>query len=108
VAADAPSAIPETEVLAGAGRSALEAGDSATAVVAFRKWAYLAPDDPLAMLHLALALEAGGHLASAQRAFGVARAATLRGGSGLEATALGGYAPDELMRLLESKQVRST
>jgi chemotaxis methyl-accepting protein methylase len=107
VVADAPSST-ETDVLAGAGRRALEAGDSATAVVAFRKWAYLAPDDPLALLHLALALEAGGHLVSAQRAFGVARAATLRGGSAIEATALGGYAPDELMRLLDSKQVRSS
>jgi hypothetical protein len=75
-------------------------------VVAFRKWAYVAPDDPLATLHLALALEAGGHHSSAQRAFGVARAAVLRGGASIEAAELGGYSPDELLRLLESKQVR--
>jgi chemotaxis methyl-accepting protein methylase len=100
------TAAEEIGALAEAGRRALDAGESATAVVAFRKWAYLAPDDPLASLHLALALEAGGYHTFAQRAFGVARAAALRGGASIEATGLGGYSPDELVRLLESKQVR--
>jgi chemotaxis protein methyltransferase CheR len=96
----------EIDAVAEIGRQALDAGETATAVVAFRKWAYLAPDDPLASLHLALALEAGGHYGFAQRAFGVARAALLRGGTSMEATELGGYSPEELVRLLESKQVR--
>jgi chemotaxis protein methyltransferase CheR len=96
----------EIHAVAETGRRALDAGETATAVVAFRKWAYLAPDDPLASLHLALALEAGGHHAFAQRAFGVARAAVLRGGPSIETTELGGYSPEELVRLLESKQVR--
>ncbi len=96
----------EIGALVEAGRQALDAGQSAAAVVAFRKWAYLAPDDPLASFHLALALEAGGHHAFAQRAFGVARAAALRGGASIEANELGGYSPEELLRLLESKQVR--
>jgi hypothetical protein len=73
-------------------------------VVAFRKWVYLAPDDPLAALHLGLALEAGGHAAPARRAFGVARAVLHRIGPGRVEADLGGYAVDELLRLLESKQ----
>jgi chemotaxis protein methyltransferase CheR len=96
----------EIGALAKTGRRAFDAGESAAAVVAFRKWAYLAPDDPMSSLHLALALEAGGHHTFAQRAFGVARAAALRGGASIEATELGGYSRDELVRLLESKQVR--
>jgi chemotaxis protein methyltransferase CheR len=96
----------EIGALADTGRRAFDAGESAAAVVAFRKWAYLAPDDPMSSLHLALALEAGGHHTFAQRAFGVARAAALRGGASIEATELGGYSRDELVRLLESKQVR--
>jgi chemotaxis methyl-accepting protein methylase len=100
------NALQEIDAVAEIGRRALDAGETAAAVVAFRKWAYLAPDDPLASLHLALALEAGGHHAFAQRAFGVARAAVHRGGTSIEATELGGYSPEELVRLLESKQVR--
>ncbi|MDX6366338.1 MAG: chemotaxis protein methyltransferase CheR [Nocardioidaceae bacterium] len=96
----------EIDAVAEMGRQALDAGETAAAVVAFRKWAYLAPDDPLASLHLALALEAGGHHVFAQRAFGAARAAVHRGGASIEATELGGYSPEELVRLLESKQVR--
>jgi chemotaxis methyl-accepting protein methylase len=108
-AAVAPAEIvhtSDTEVLAATGRRCLEAGDVAAAVVAFRKWAYLTPEDPFAALHLALALEAGGHHDSARRAYDVARAAVARSEGAIEATDLGGYAPDELVRLLDSKQVR--
>jgi chemotaxis methyl-accepting protein methylase len=101
-----PTSAREVQDVADAGRRALDAGETAAAVVAFRKWAYLAPDDPMSSLHLALALEAGGHHTFAQRAFGVARAAALRRGGSIEATELGGYSPEELVRLLESKQVR--
>jgi chemotaxis protein methyltransferase CheR len=102
----ASDSTPQIDAVAEIGRRALDAGENSAAVIAFRKWAYLAPDDPLASLHLALALEAGGHHAFAQRAFGVARAAAHRGGASIPTTELGGYSPEELVRLLESKQVR--
>ncbi|HYU66045.1 MAG TPA: CheR family methyltransferase, partial [Jatrophihabitantaceae bacterium] len=65
--------------LARDGQQALNAGDTQLAIVAFRKWAYLAPDDAIAHLHLGLALEAAGDQPSAQRAFGAARRALLHG-----------------------------
>jgi chemotaxis methyl-accepting protein methylase len=96
--------IPETALIVEAGQDALAEGDHAAAVVAFRKWVYLAPDDPLAPLHLGLALEAGGHGSAAQRAFGVARAVTLQVGSERAEVALEGYKAQELLRLLDIKQ----
>jgi chemotaxis methyl-accepting protein methylase len=90
--------------LADAGQTALAVGDHAAAVVAFRQWAYLAPDDPLASLHLGLALEAGGHHVPARRAYGVSRAVLHRIGAGAADVALGGYATEELLRLLDAKQ----
>jgi chemotaxis methyl-accepting protein methylase len=94
-------------VLASAGQQALSLGDTAGAVVAFRKWVYLTPDDPLASFHLGLALEAGGHTRSAQRSFGVALDILRDGGTTLGAEiALEGYAPKELLRMLEKKQGR--
>ena len=96
--------IPETALIVEAGQDALAEGDHAAAVVAFRKWVYLAPDDPLAPLHLGLALEAGGHGSAAQRAFGVARAVTLQVGSERAEVALEGYKAQELLRLLDSLQ----
>lgn len=97
------SAGSQPAALAAEGRESLAEGDHAAAVVAFRKWAYLAPDDPLAPLHLGLALEAGGDAASAGRAFGVSRGILLRDGSGSAASALKGYAAEELLRLLDTK-----
>jgi chemotaxis methyl-accepting protein methylase len=94
----------QTAVLAAAGREALAEGDHAAAVVAFRKWAYLAPEDPLAPLHLGLALEAAGDAASAVRAFGVTRAIVERHGSWSAESALKGFAVEELLRLLDIKQ----
>jgi hypothetical protein len=91
--------------LASAGQQALALGDSGAAVVAFRKWVYLTPDDPLASFHLGLALEAGGHTTAAQRAYAVSLGVFLDGGPTLGAeVALEGYAPAELLRLLETKQ----
>jgi chemotaxis protein methyltransferase CheR len=86
------------------GRDALAQGDTAAAVVAFRKWCFLEPDDPVAALHLGLALEAGGHAASAKRAYDVSRAVLHRLGPEGTEEALGGYAADELVRLLDTKQ----
>jgi chemotaxis methyl-accepting protein methylase len=95
---------PQAVVAADAGRDAFAAEDHAAAVVAFRKWVYLAPDDPLAALHLGLALEAGGHRVAARRAFGVSRSAMHRIGLERTEVALGGYAAEELLRLLDTKQ----
>lgn len=90
--------------LAREGQHALDAGDTQLAIVAFRKWAYLAPDDAIAHLHLGLALEAAGDQPSAQRAFGAARRALLHGEQGHVDSAMEGYAADELLGLLASKQ----
>jgi hypothetical protein len=90
--------------LARDGQRALDAGDTQLAIVAFRKWAYLAPDDAIAHLHLGLALEAAGDQRSAQRAFGAARRALLHGEEGHVDSAMEGYAADELLGLLASKQ----
>lgn len=60
-------------VLAAAGREVLATGDPRAAVVLFRKWTYLAEDDALAHLYLALALEAVGDEPAARRAFGAAQ-----------------------------------
>jgi chemotaxis protein methyltransferase CheR len=73
-------------------------------VVQFRKWVFLAHDDAVAHLHLGLALEAAGDGPSAQRAFGAARRALqIADPSSLE-LAIGGFAPSELLRLLDAKQ----
>jgi chemotaxis methyl-accepting protein methylase len=90
--------------LARDGQRALDAGDTQLAIVAFRKWAYLAPDDAIAHLHLGLALEAAGDQRLAQRAFGAARRALLHGEEGHVDSAMEGYAADELLGLLASKQ----
>jgi chemotaxis methyl-accepting protein methylase len=89
---------------ASSGQLAFSDGDHAAAVVAFRKWVYLSPEDPLAALHLALALEACGHWTSAQRAFSVSRALLQQAGPEHAERVLEGYAAGELLRLLDSKQ----
>jgi chemotaxis methyl-accepting protein methylase len=90
-------------VLAATAQKALEAGDNETAIVAFRKCAYLSPHDPLTQLHLGLALEASGHHSSARRAYRAARRALLDQVNGNAETAIKGFAPGELVRLLDSK-----
>lgn len=87
-----------------AGQEAVAVGDYATAVVAFRKCAYLRPHDPLAQLHLGLALEASGDTLSAGRAFAAARRALLDAAPDQSPAGLEGYAAGELLRLLESKR----
>lgn len=99
-----PPPVAQAALVAAVGRDALASDDHDGAVVAFRKWVYLAPDDPMASLHLGLALEAGGHRMPARRAYGVSRAVLHRiGFEGTEAS-LGGYAAEELLRLLDTKQ----
>jgi chemotaxis protein methyltransferase CheR len=97
---------PDEAAIAAAriGQLAFEAGDHRSAVVAFRQCAYLTPDDALAHLHLGLALEASGDRPSARRAFATARRTMLQSSPPQLEDAIGGYATDELLRLLETKQ----
>jgi chemotaxis methyl-accepting protein methylase len=84
-------------------QDAFAAGEVEAAVVAFRKCAYLRPHDPVAQLHLGLALEAAGDARAAKRAFAAARRALADTGPEHRLDGLEGYAPAELLRLLDSK-----
>jgi chemotaxis protein methyltransferase CheR len=90
--------------LARAGQAAAADRDYPTAIAAFRKCVYLAPDEPMGHVHLGLALEASGDRVSAGRAFLAARAALNRCQPSDVVEALGGYRMEELMALLDSKQ----
>jgi chemotaxis protein methyltransferase CheR len=83
-----------------AGEGAFAQGDVLGSVAAFRKWVYLAPDDPAAHLHLALALNASGDSMSAARATRAAVGALRRGDPAVADSALGGYSADEVLRLM--------
>lgn len=85
------------------GEAAMGSQDYTAAVTAFRKAAFLDPDQPVAYLSLGLALEALGDLAGAQRAYAAARASVDRCDTAVIETALGGYGLDELTRLLDLK-----
>jgi chemotaxis protein methyltransferase CheR len=65
--------------------------------------AYLDPEDPIAHLHLGLALEGAGEQAGARRAFGTARRALQERGTGAVEAVLEGYAVGELLQLLDAK-----
>jgi len=86
-----------------AGQVAMAVGDFAAAVVAFRRCAYLIPHDPLAQLHLGLALEAADDKQRARRAFAAARRALLEAGSEQRSAGLEGWSAAELLSFLESK-----
>ena len=79
-------------------------GDHQAAIGEFRRYAFLEPDQPIAHLQLALALEAAGDLPSAQRAYRAARSALDRCEAPAVESALGGYRVEELIRLLDRKQ----
>ena len=79
------------------------ARDYAAAVTAFRKAAFLDPDEPVAHLSLGLALEASGDLAAARRAYVAARAAVDRGDTAAIESTLEGFRVDELISLLDLK-----
>ena len=70
------------------------------AAVAFRRWAYLSPDDPTAHFQLAAALDAVGAHASALRAYRAALGALDRSTPERLVEQLHGYNPAELRRLL--------
>lgn len=90
-------------LLTAAGQSAVAANDYDAAVVAFRKCAYLAPDDPLSQLHLGLALEGAGDPGSARRAYASSRR-LLESNPSHDLDGIEGYATAELLRLLDFKQ----
>jgi chemotaxis protein methyltransferase CheR len=100
-----PLASPQPTVseLLAEGELALGGRDYPAAVAAFRKAAYLDPDQPVAHLNLALALEASGDEPSAHRAYLAARAALDRCDTAEVEATLEGYHLDELSRLLELK-----
>jgi chemotaxis methyl-accepting protein methylase len=99
-----PSDVASAVALARAGQQASAAGDVQAAVVAFRKYAYLAPHDPMAHLHLGLALESAGDQPSARRAYAVARHALDQTDPADVHHATEGYTTADLIRLLDSKQ----
>jgi len=90
--------------LAGVGQQASASGDVQAAVVAFRKCAYLVPDDPMAHLHLGLALDSAGDQTSAQRAYAAARRALAQTDPARIAQAAEGYSAADLIRLLDTRQ----
>jgi chemotaxis methyl-accepting protein methylase len=96
------------EVLRKAGELASASGDVLAAVIAFRKYAYLAPHDPMAHLHLGLALDSAGDLRSAQRAYAAARHALTLTDPARPDQTIEGYTPADLIRLLDSKQEVAT
>lgn len=95
--------VPTRTELFALGESALGRGDPVAAVASFRQAVYLDPDDPVAHLNLALALEAAGDEAAARRAYGAGRAALARCDPATVEAALEGYHLDELTRLFEER-----
>ncbi len=85
------------------GQQASAAGNHQSAVTAFRKCAYLSPHDPVAHLHLGLALEIAGDRASARRAYAAARHALLEADTTQVEQAVDGYTAADLHRLLDTK-----
>jgi chemotaxis protein methyltransferase CheR len=103
-----PSATPSdtpsvTVALLAEGEAAMNAGDYAAAVAAYRRCAYLDPDHPLAHLHLGLAHDAAGDPGAARRAFSTARQVLGGWDTASVEAALEGYRPAELVRLLDEK-----
>jgi Flp pilus assembly protein TadD len=86
-----------------AGEAALDRGEHAEAVSAFRKAAYLDPDHPIAHLNLGLALEVAGDAVASKRAYAAARAAIDRCDTAAVEATLEGYQLDGVTRLLDTK-----
>ncbi|GAB2832294.1 CheR family methyltransferase [Lentzea nigeriaca] len=98
-----PDHAEQAALAARVGQEALSAGDCGSAVVEFRKWAYLTPDDVMAHVHLGLALEAAGERSSARRAYSVARQVLVTVDPAHVEGAMEGFAVDELARFLHGK-----
>ena len=82
------------------GRQLLASGSLQLAIVAFRRWAFLAPDDPTAYFQLGSALDEAEAHTSALRAYRAAIAALDRCEPERLVEVLHGYNPAELRRLL--------
>ena len=82
------------------GRQLLASGSLQLAIVAFRRWAYLSPDDPTAYFQLGSALDEADARAPALRAYRAAIAALDRCEPDRLVEVLHGYNPSELRRLL--------
>jgi chemotaxis methyl-accepting protein methylase len=82
------------------GRQLLASGSLQLAIVAFRRWAFLAPDDPTAYFQLGSALDEAEAHTSALRAYRAAIAALDRCEPQRLVELLHGYNPAELRRLL--------
>jgi chemotaxis protein methyltransferase CheR len=93
----------QAALIARIGQQALTAGDHHSAVIAFRKWAYLSPQDVMAHLHLGLALDAADDQRAAQRAYGVARRTLLKADPAHVEEGIEGYSTDQLRRFLATK-----
>jgi hypothetical protein len=103
-----PDHVEQAAVAARVGQEALDAGRGDAAVVEFRKWVCLAPDDVLAHLHLGIALEAVGDPASARRAYGTALRVLHAIEPARVESAIEGYAPGELLKFLRAKYEEHT
>ncbi len=97
------SPVLSVEEMISVGLSSMRSGELAEAVAAFRRCAYLHPDSVEAHTHLAFALEAAGDHGAARRAFSVARTTLEHSAPEEIESALQGYRPDELARLLDRK-----
>jgi chemotaxis protein methyltransferase CheR len=97
-----PSPVLGVPALVAQGEAAAARGDFAAAAAAFRGAAFLDPDDAIALVRLGLVLEAAGD-PGAQRAFRSAWAALERRPLDELETALDGFGPASLVRLLVSK-----
>jgi Flp pilus assembly protein TadD len=99
-----PAAIQDTHVdREQVGLGLLASGAVDEAVVTFRQWAYLSPDDPAAHFQLGLALDAAGETANAVRAYRAALAALDRCDPDRLVTVLQGYERAELRSLLVNR-----
>lgn len=99
---DGEPSLPEPGDLVADAEAHVAAGRFADAVTAFRKASFLAPDDPLPLLGLGLALEHDDR-AAARRAFRAARAALARAAHDVGPD---GWSSAELGRLLDAKLAR--
>ncbi len=82
------------------GHQLLADGSTREAIVAFRQWAYLSPDNPAAHFQLALALDNADEMPTARRAYRAALTALDRCDPDQLVSVLQGYERAELRRLL--------
>jgi len=85
------------------GEGALAEGNPVAAIAVFRQATYLEPDNPVAYLHLGLALDVHGDDVAARRAFAAGRAALGRCDRASVEALLEGYQFDELARVLDQR-----